>query len=187
MSDLRASISAVINKALLRNGVQLTGKELGPVTDDVLDYISDDEVFDADLKDYRGALPVITTEPADRTIKPGETASFSVAVKEPKAAAFQWMRNGVSIPAATQANYQTEPAKLSDNGTQYSVEVSNATGTVTSDLAVLTVATEGAAPVPSPTPVPPAPVKPLPAPPVPPATPSELPAVPPTQEPPKNV
>jgi hypothetical protein len=43
MSIERGALAAVINKALLRNGVQLTGAELYPVTDDVLVFLQGTE------------------------------------------------------------------------------------------------------------------------------------------------
>jgi hypothetical protein len=40
MSALAGRLSPVIHKALLANGVQLTHKELGPVSKDVADYVA---------------------------------------------------------------------------------------------------------------------------------------------------
>jgi beta-galactosidase len=52
---------------------------------------------------------------------------------------YQWSKNGVIIPGATKPKYTTPPTALTDNGSLFSVMVSNGVGSVTSNNALLTV------------------------------------------------
>jgi hypothetical protein len=83
--------------------------------------------------------PSITTQPADQTVAEGQTARFSVTATGTEPLRYQWMKNGVNIPLATNASYTTPPTTMADNGARFSVLVGNAAGTVTSDNARLTV------------------------------------------------
>ncbi|MCX8518142.1 MAG: hypothetical protein ORN29_08840, partial [Rhodoferax sp.] len=60
---------------------------------------------------------------------------------------YQWKRNGKDIPDATSRTYTTPAATVADNGTSYSVSVSNGVGSpVTSGTATLTVSAVAVAP-----------------------------------------
>jgi hypothetical protein len=52
---------------------------------------------------------------------------------------YQWRKNGVDIPGANRPKYVTPPTTLADNGSSFSVVVSNSVGSVTSRKAFLTV------------------------------------------------
>lgn len=88
--------------------------------------------------------PSITTQPVDAAVKEGETAAFTIAASGTDLT-YQWKidrndGNGwVNIPGATGTGYTTSTVSLSCNGFKYQCVVSNAAGTVTSDVAVLTV------------------------------------------------
>jgi uncharacterized repeat protein (TIGR01451 family) len=83
--------------------------------------------------------PSITTEPASVTVMEPAAAAFSVIATGDAPLAYQWMRNGVNIAGATTASYVIDPTAMIDNGAQFTVMVSNATGSVTSAIATLTV------------------------------------------------
>ncbi|MBZ5652987.1 MAG: PQQ-binding-like beta-propeller repeat protein, partial [Acidobacteriia bacterium] len=83
--------------------------------------------------------PTITTHPADKTVAPGETATFSAAATGSTPLSYQWERNQAAISGATSASYTTPPATSTDNGAQFRVVVSNSVGSATSDPATLTV------------------------------------------------
>jgi hypothetical protein len=83
--------------------------------------------------------PAITTQPADITVKVGKTAKFTVTATGTAPLKYQWRKNGVEIAGATKASYTTPKVVAADNGSLFSVVVSNAAGTVTSNTAVLTV------------------------------------------------
>src|SRR6266478_8266464 len=88
--------------------------------------------------------PTITTQPASQTVIVGQTASFTVAATGTAPLNFQWKKNGTAILGATSSSYTTPVTTSSDNGAQFTVAVSNAAGSVTSNAAALTV---NAAPV----------------------------------------
>ena len=83
--------------------------------------------------------PVISTQPAAKTVTVGETATFSVAAAGSATLRYQWKKNGTAIDGETTSSYTTPATQLADSGTQYSVEVSNDLGKVTSEDAILTV------------------------------------------------
>src|SRR5205823_9064840 len=59
---------------------------------------------------------------------------------------YQWQRNGTAIGGATAASYTTPATVTSDSGAQFTVVVSNAVGSVTSNAAALTVTSAPVAP-----------------------------------------
>jgi hypothetical protein len=83
--------------------------------------------------------PVITSEPASKTIPVGQTATFSVANTGTAPIAYQWMKNGSPIGGATSSSYTTPVTTISDNSSQFTVSVSNSANSVVSSAAVLTV------------------------------------------------
>jgi hypothetical protein len=84
-------------------------------------------------------LPSITTQPADKRVKAGETAKFRINATGTKPLGFQWKKNGEIIIGATKPSYTTPPTTLEDNGALFSVIVNNRAGSVVSDNATLTV------------------------------------------------
>jgi sugar lactone lactonase YvrE len=85
------------------------------------------------------APPTITTQPADRTVNVGEAARFKVTATGSPPLHYQWRKNGADIPGATNSSYTTPATVAADNGSLFSVVVSNSGGSVTSDDATLTV------------------------------------------------
>jgi hypothetical protein len=83
--------------------------------------------------------PSIITQPVSQSVTAGQIANFSVATAG-SAVTYQWMKNGVTISGANSSNYSTPITTITDNSAQFSVAVSNASGTVTSNAALLTVA-----------------------------------------------
>ena len=83
--------------------------------------------------------PTLTDQPKDRTAFVGQVAKFDFGVAAKPPLTFQWFRNGVAINGATSATYSTDVLTLADDGAKFSVKVSNAQGTVTSNEATLTV------------------------------------------------
>ena len=85
--------------------------------------------------------PAITTQPASQTVTVGQPATFNVTATGTGPLTYQWTRNGAPIVGATSTSYSTPVSVAGDNGSLYSVTVSNAEGTVTSIPATLTVNT----------------------------------------------
>src|SRR6266576_538068 len=90
--------------------------------------------------------PSITSQPIGQTIAAGQTATFSVTASGTAPLGYQWNKNGTAISGATSASYATPAETTSDNGAQFAVVVSNATGNITSAAATLTVNAVAVAP-----------------------------------------
>jgi len=85
----------------------------------------------------------ITTQPADRSVLPPSTATFSVVASGLPPFAYQWRRNGLVIPGAVAASYTTPPTVApDDDGAVFDVVVTDAVvpaRSITSVGAVLTL------------------------------------------------
>ena len=93
------------------------------------------------------AGPSITTQPVSQTVTVGKTATFSVTTSGAAPLSYQWMKTGIAISGATLSNYTTPSETASDGGSQFTVVVSNSTGSVTSNAATLTVNAAPGAPL----------------------------------------
>jgi len=83
--------------------------------------------------------PTITEQPKDRVAFVGQQVKFDFGGSGKPPLTFQWLRNGVAIAGATNSAYITDPVTAADDGAKYSVKVSNAEGSSTSNGATLTV------------------------------------------------
>ena len=83
--------------------------------------------------------PQITTQPANQTVSVGQTATFSVVATGSAPLQYQWQKNGSAIAGATGSSYTTPAAASGDNGSSFTVVVTNSTGSMTSKAATLTV------------------------------------------------
>ena len=86
-----------------------------------------------------GQVPSITTQPVNQTVSVGASATFSVVASGSQPLSYQWQRNNVNIPGATNTSYTLTNAQLSDSGAQFRCNVSNSFGNVNSNNATLTV------------------------------------------------
>ena len=84
------------------------------------------------------AQPVITVQPANQFLVPGPSALFSVSATGAGTITYQWLFDGMSIAGANTHSYSVVNPKPAQWG-YYSVIVSNAEGSVTSQLAELKV------------------------------------------------
>ena len=80
------------------------------------------------------AVPVITDHPDDYTATEGDTAKFYVSA-EGSQLSFQWQKNNVNIPLATDTFYIDTNILLADDGALYRCIASNASGSDTSTSA----------------------------------------------------
>ena len=87
--------------------------------------------------------PAITTQPSNQTVAVGQTATFSVVATGTAPLSYQWQKGTTAIAGATSPAYTTAATTLSDNGSQFTVIVSNSAGSVTSNPATLTVTSSG--------------------------------------------
>jgi hypothetical protein len=89
-----------------------------------------------------GALgPQITTPPTPQYAVAGGPATFTAAASGTAPLSYQWQLNNQNVPGATSASY-TVPAASSANAGNYTLLVSNASGSTTSIPAALTLVPE---------------------------------------------
>ncbi|MBX3738197.1 MAG: immunoglobulin domain-containing protein [Candidatus Didemnitutus sp.] len=95
--------------------------------------------------------PTITTQPASQSVNAGANVTFSVTATGTPTPTYQWSLNGTALSGATGSSLTVSNVAAANAG-DYTVSVTNAAGSVTSNKATLTVNTP--APTPTPTPAP---------------------------------
>jgi len=85
-----------------------------------------------------GIAPVITNHPSPQSVTAGFSSSFDVLAGGTAPLKYQWRRNGNPMNGATNSSYMINNTHLSDAG-NYTVVVTNASGSITSNPALLTV------------------------------------------------
>jgi hypothetical protein len=83
-------------------------------------------------------MPSIQTQPLSQTVTAGSSVQFSVTASGRPALTYQWSFNNSAISGATGSSYSLASAQ-SGNAGNYTVTVTNAVGSVTSNQAALTV------------------------------------------------
>lgn len=134
-----------------RNGVLIPGATSAELVVDPVTLADDGASFRCHVAGAGGVVtsasavlhvtpsgPAITTHPADATAVEGATATFSVTATG-AGLAYQWQKDGVAIPGASQATYSTPAVALADEGSTYRVVITNVSGSVTSSAATLHV------------------------------------------------
>ncbi len=86
--------------------------------------------------------PSITSEPVSRTVRLGQTATFSVSATGTAPLTYKWQKNGVDIDGAAGDSYTTPATVQADSGSLFRCIVSNAAGHDTSTSAVLRVSSD---------------------------------------------
>src|SRR5205814_34594 len=81
-----------------------------------------------------------------QTVTTGQTATFTVVAAGTAPLSYQWRKSGTAISGATAPTYTTPATTSADNGSQFTVVVSNTAGSVTSNAATLTVSAAAVAP-----------------------------------------
>lgn len=84
------------------------------------------------------APPLVTTAPHSRAVADGSQVTLAVAATGTQPLAYRWHVDGAPIEGATAATH-TFTASFAESGRRYSVSVSNAAGTATTEAAVVTV------------------------------------------------
>jgi hypothetical protein len=84
------------------------------------------------------AAPAITTQPASLTVATGATAAFTVVATGTAPLSYQWFKNDTAISSATTAALTLNAVSATD-AANYTVKITNTVGTVTSNIAALTV------------------------------------------------
>ena len=89
------------------------------------------------------AVPVIYAQPANQAVNPGGTATFSVFAVGAGALTYQWLFNGTDLPGETSTNLTVVNVQ-GPNAGAYTVEISDALGSVVSQPAMLIVLVKAA-------------------------------------------
>jgi uncharacterized repeat protein (TIGR03803 family) len=84
------------------------------------------------------AQPVVTAQPISQFLASGETAFFSVSATAAAPLTYQWLFDGVAMAGATSSLLRVPSAQPAQSG-YYSVIVSNASGSVTSQVVELKI------------------------------------------------
>jgi hypothetical protein len=82
---------------------------------------------------------VILAHPASRAVYPGVYVGFEVSLTGNAPVTFQWKKDGVAIPGATWSSYGLPSGAVEADEGEYSVVITQADGTTTSETATLTV------------------------------------------------
>jgi len=85
--------------------------------------------------------PSVTIPPASQTVIAGKPATFSVIAAGTAPLSYQWFSNGTAISGAASATYTLSATVSANNGSLFTVAVSNMAGSVTSIAATLIVNT----------------------------------------------
>lgn len=89
------------------------------------------------------AAPIFTTQPQSQTVYQGNNVTFSATAIGTPDPAYQWRSNAVNISGATNPSYTITNVQT-NHAASYTVVDSNSSGSVTSQVAVLTVLTSEA-------------------------------------------
>jgi hypothetical protein len=141
--------AAIPNPISIRSGVATFTMSVGAIGSGIQTYTISGPGVPAGSSFQVGvnpvAAPTLTTQPSNATVAQGQDATFWVsATGFPN---YQWSFNGSQIPGATSPVYTVHSAGPGDVGS-YTVEVSNTSGSLTSDAATLSLsAASGFAPV----------------------------------------
>ncbi len=149
-------ITAAIGYAGYQGGIHI-GSELGQtgdrnwagMLDDVAVFngaLTQDQVqkvMSGDFSGFMGGPPQIISQPQKQTIPPGGTATFTVGAAGLQPLLYQWYRNNVKVPNATNATLVLADAQPTQAG-YYTASVSNTLGAQISSPAQLLVYNAGA-------------------------------------------
>jgi hypothetical protein len=91
-----------------------------------------------DTNNSQPIAPAITTQPANKSVTEGQTATFNVTASGTSPITYQWKKNGANV-GTNSSSYNTPVTTLANTGAKYSVVVSNSAGNATSTEATLTV------------------------------------------------
>ncbi|MBN1578111.1 MAG: immunoglobulin domain-containing protein [Chitinispirillaceae bacterium] len=140
-----------LNYQWQRNGTAIEGANEDTYSTDAVTMGDDGASFTCVVNNTAGSVtsnaailtvtmlpPVIETQPTSQTVDEGSPATFTI-VATGSSLSYQWQRGSDDIEGATESSYTLESAAMADNGATFLCIVGNASGSVTSDAATLTV------------------------------------------------
>jgi len=115
------------------------GANFGRITNSNWDNISSEDLaFTAVFSELTNFPPVITVHPASRTVFENVNLDLTVSAYGSRPIAYQWHKNSLLLPDATNSILRIPQAQVSDSG-DYSVTVTNLFGMALSDTGRVTV------------------------------------------------
>lgn len=139
-----------------KNGIAISGATSAGYTTPATLSGNSGETFRAIVSNSKGSVtsssatltvssallaPAIISQPVSLSVPAGQSASFAVVASGTSPLTYQWLKNGYSISGATNASYTLSSASSTDNGTSFSVVLTNPAGKKTSNAAKLSVST----------------------------------------------
>jgi hypothetical protein len=149
-----ASTGSAVTYQWIKNGVAISGANFSNYSTPVTTINDNGARFTVAVSNVSGTAtsnsalltvtapiiaPAITLQPISQSVTVGQAATFSVASTGTAPMIYQWSRNGSPIIGATSSLYTAALTVASDNGSQFTVRVSNSAGNVVSIPATLTV------------------------------------------------
>ncbi len=150
--SVSANGTAPLTYQWLRSGLPISGATSASYTTAAVGPYESGATFAVTVKNSAGSVtsraaklsvsavaPSITTQPADQSVKSGQTATFSVSANGTAPLTYQWLRSGLPISGANSASYTTAAVGPYESGTTFAVTIKNSAGSVTSRAAKLSV------------------------------------------------
>jgi centrosomal CEP192-like protein/immunoglobulin I-set domain protein len=144
--------SAPLTYRWMKNGASISGANSSNYSTPVTTITDNGAQFTVSVSNASGTVtsnsalltvtalaPAITLQPKAQSVTAGQAANFSVATTGTAPMTYRWNKNGSPIIGATSSLYTTALTAASDNGSQFTVRVSNSAGNVVSIPATLTV------------------------------------------------
>jgi hypothetical protein len=143
------NVSSLASRVDFGTGWNAQGVAAGDLDGDGRPDIVFCNVYDNTVTIYQnqmpfGVSPVITTQPASQTVKAGQSAAFSVVASGTAPLSYQWFKAGVPLTDSDNVSGSTSDTLTLNNlmggdAGNYSVIVSNASGSTVSSVATLAV------------------------------------------------
>ncbi len=122
----------------------LTAANAGTYSVDVANALGTTRIVAGTVTVGAVGSPVLTLQPIAKNVVPGGTFTVAAAATG-SGLTYQWLRNGTALPGETGAILLRQNVTAADAG-NYSVRIANATGSVTSNAATITLSADASRP-----------------------------------------
>lgn len=141
LDNLKIRKATALNQNLYRAGDVPVRREGGKV---VIDLPTDAMYVLLEADAAPTGAPTLLQEPASQLVAPGGSAKLVADVSGAEPLTFQWSRNGTAIAGATDSTYTVANVSVANEG-DYSVTITNASGSVSSMPARVALTTSSVA------------------------------------------
>lgn len=122
----------------------LTAAQAGTYTVDVTNSLGTTRLTAGTITVGATGSPTLALQPVSKTVVPGATFTLAASATG-SGLSYQWFRNNVALPSETGAILLRNNASATDSGS-YTVRVTNASGTITSNAATITLSANASRP-----------------------------------------